>query len=144
MLTQEILNNIQAKQKECEGINDAGIIIQGDKLTFSSVTLEWEISLEQDLKNCIVRQEDQSVLMPFPIAMAWDDTGRFRILIDKEPSIKDMKLVAGKSVINFYVSGTGQLQINDAIGRRLQRLPNGMMHLSVSWNCSLPKRWLIA
>ena len=114
MLTQEILNNIQAKQKECEGINDAGIIIQGDKLTFSSVTLEWEISLEQDLKNCIVRQEDQSVLMPFPIAMAWDDTGRFRILIDKEPSIKDMKLVAGKSVINFYVSGTGQLQINDA------------------------------
>lgn len=50
VLTQEILNNIQAKQKECEGINDAGIIIQGDKLTFSSVTLEWEISLEQDLK----------------------------------------------------------------------------------------------
>ena len=114
VLTQEILNNIQAKQKECEGINDAGNIIQGDKLTFSSVTLEWEISLEQDLKNCIVRQEDPSVLMPFPIAMAWDDTGRFRILIDKAPSIKDMKLVAGKSVIRFYVSGTGQLQINDA------------------------------
>lgn len=114
VLTQEILNNIQAKQKECEGINDAGIIIQGEKLTFSSVTLEWEVSLEQDLKNCIVRQDDPSVLMPFPISMAWDDTGRFRILIDKEPSIKDMKLVAGKSVINFYVSGTGQLQINDA------------------------------
>ena len=38
----------------------------------------------------------------------------FRILIDKEPSIKDMKLVAGKSAIHFYVSGTGQFQINDA------------------------------
>lgn len=114
VLTQEILNNIQAKQKECEGINDAGIIIQGDKLTFSSVTLEWEISLEQDLKNCVVRQDDQSVLMPFPIAVTWDDAGRFRILIDKEPSIKDMKLVAGKSAIHFYVSGTGQFQINDA------------------------------
>lgn len=114
VLTQEILDNIQAQKKECEGIQDAGIIIQGSDLTFSSVTLEWEISLEQDLKNCIVRQDDQSVLMPFPIAMTWDDAGRFRILIDKEPSIKDMKLVTGKSVIKFYVSGTGQLQINDA------------------------------
>lgn len=114
VLTQEILDNIQAHKKECEGIQDAGIIIQGSDLTFGSVTLEWEISLEQDLKNCIVRQDDQSVLMPFPIAMTWNDEGRFRILIDKEPSIKDMKLVAGKSVIKFYVSGTGQLQINDA------------------------------
>ena len=139
VLTQEILNNIQAKQKECEGINDAGIIIQGDKLTFSSVTLEWEISLEQDLKNCVVRQDDQSVLMPFPIAVTWDDAGRFRILIDKEPSIKDMKLVAGKSAIHFYVSGTGQFQINDS-----QRLPNGAMHLPVLWNYCLLKRWLIA
>lgn len=114
VLTQEILNNIQAKQGECEGIKNVGIIIQGSDLIFSSVTLEWEISLEQDLKNCIVKQDDQSVLMPFPIAMTWDDAGRFRILIDKEPSIKDMKLVAGKSAIYFYVSGTGQLQINDA------------------------------
>lgn len=38
----------------------------------------------------------------------------FVFLIDKEPSIKDMKLVAGKSAIHFYVSGTGQFQINDA------------------------------
>lgn len=114
VLTQEILNNIQTKKKECEGISDAGIIIQGSDLIFSSVTLEWEISFEQDLKNCIVRQDDPSALMPFPIAMSWNDTGRFRVLIDKEPSIKDMKLVAEKSVINFYVSGTGQIQINDA------------------------------
>lgn len=114
VLTQEILDNIQAKQKDCDGIANAGIIIQGSDLIFSSITLEWEISLEQDLKNCIVRQDDPSVLMPFPISMAWDDSGRFRILIDKEPNLKNMKLVADKSVISFYVSGTGQLQINDA------------------------------
>lgn len=114
VLTQEILDNIQAKVGDCDDVKNAGIIIQGSDLIFSSVTLEWEISLEQDLKNCIVRQDDQSVLMPFPIAMTWNDEGRFRILIDKEPSIKDMKLVAGKSTIYFYVSGTGQLQINDA------------------------------
>lgn len=46
VLTQEILDNIQAHKKECEGIQDAGIIIQGSDLTFGSVTLEWEISLE--------------------------------------------------------------------------------------------------
>lgn len=114
VLTQEILNNIQAKAGECDDVKSAGIIIQGSDLIFSSVTLEWEISLEQDLKNCIVRQDDQSVLIPFPIAVTWDDAGRFRILIDKDPCIKDMKLVAGKSAIYFYVSGTGQLQINDA------------------------------
>ena len=30
-----------------------------------------------------------------------------------------MKLVAEKSVINFYVSGTGQIQINDAYWKAL-------------------------
>lgn len=114
VLTQEILDNIQARQNECDDVKNAGIIIQGSDLIFSSVTLEWEISLEQDLKNCIVRQDDQSVLISFPLAITWGDEGRFRILIDKEPAIKEMKLVAGKSVLKFYVSGTGQLQINDA------------------------------
>jgi hypothetical protein len=45
--------------------------------------------------------------------MAWNDDGRFRVLIDKDPAIKDMKLVAGKSTMYFYTNGTGQLQIND-------------------------------
>lgn len=51
VLTQEILDNIQAKQGECEGIENVGIIIQGSDLIFSSVTLEWEISLETSIWN---------------------------------------------------------------------------------------------
>ena len=114
VLTSEILNNIQAKKGDCGDQTNLGIIIQGSGLTFSKVTISYEISLEQKLENCIVNQGDQSALMPFPIKMAWDDTGRFRILIDKDPAIKDMKLVAGKSTMYFYTTGTGQLQINNA------------------------------
>jgi len=114
ILTQEIIDNILAKKGGCEDQADCGIIIQGSDLIFSKITISYEISLEQDLKNCIVRQDDQNTLMAFPIKMAWDDSGRFRILIDKDPVIKDMKLVAGKSAMYFYTSGTGQLQINNA------------------------------
>lgn len=46
VLTQEILDNIQAKQGDCEDQSNVGIIIQGEELIFSSITLEWEISLE--------------------------------------------------------------------------------------------------
>ena len=113
ILTQEILDNIQAYKGSCEGQENCGIIIQGSDLIFSKVTISYEISLEQDLKKCIVRQDDQSQLFPFPIKMAWNDDGRFRVLIDKDPAIKDMKLVAGKSTMYFYTNGTGQLQIND-------------------------------
>ncbi len=42
VLTQEILNNIQAKKGDSEGQTGLGIIIQGSDLVFSSVTLEWE------------------------------------------------------------------------------------------------------
>ncbi len=114
VLTQEILDNIQAKKGSCENVDNCGIIIQGSGLTFSKVTISYEISLEQNLANCIVRQDDQSALMSFPVNMAWDDSGRFRILIDRDPAIRDMRLVAGKSKLFFYTSGTGQLQINDA------------------------------
>ena len=114
ILTQEILDNIQAKKGGAEGGDGYGIIIQGSGLTFSKVTIAYEISLEQDLKNCIVRQDDQSVLFPYPINMTWDDAGRFRLLIDRDPAIKDMKLIAGKSAMYFYTTGTGMLQINDA------------------------------
>ena len=114
ILTQEILDNIQAKTSNEGDFAGIGIIIQGSDLVFSQVYLEWEISLEQNIANCLVRQDDQSQNISLPMGITWDDSGRFRVLIDKEPSIKDMKLVAGKSIMNFYVSGTGQLQINDA------------------------------
>ncbi len=45
VLTQEILDNIQAKKGECEGVL-AGVIIQGSDLVFNKVTIEYEISLE--------------------------------------------------------------------------------------------------
>lgn len=88
-------------------------IIQGEGVIITKISVTHYNSLEQDLANCIVKQDDQTALMPFPIAMSWDDSGRFRILIDGTPSIKDMNLKAGSSTIYFYVSGTGQLQIND-------------------------------
>lgn len=115
VLTQEILENILAKRADCgdEGATDCGIIIQGSDLIFTKITISYKVSLEQDLKNCLVRQDDQSVNLSLPINITWDDSGRFRLLIDKDPAIKDMKLKADKSVIYFYTSGTGQLQIND-------------------------------
>ncbi len=38
-LTQEILDNIQAKQGDCEGQTNVGIIIQGSDLTFTKMTI---------------------------------------------------------------------------------------------------------
>lgn len=46
VLTQEILDNIQAKAAVDGDFAGAGIIIQGSDLIFSEVRLEWEISLE--------------------------------------------------------------------------------------------------
>lgn len=49
VLTQEILDNIQAKAAVDGDFAGAGIIIQGSDLIFSEVRLEWEISLEQTI-----------------------------------------------------------------------------------------------
>lgn len=38
-LTQEILDNIQAKQGDCEDQINVGIIIQGSDLTFTKITI---------------------------------------------------------------------------------------------------------
>lgn len=46
ILTQEILDNIQAKKGECEGKADCGIIIQGSDLIFTKITLSYQQSLE--------------------------------------------------------------------------------------------------
>lgn len=101
--------------KELTTYNDWGYcwILQGEGVVITKISVTHYNSLEQDLKSCLVRQDDQSVNLSLPINVTWDDTGRFRILIDKDPAIKDMKLKADKSVMYFYTSGTGQLQIND-------------------------------
>lgn len=115
VLTQEILDNILAKRQDCsdEGATDCGIIIQGSDLIFTKITISYKVSLEQNISNSLVRQDDQTQNISLPLNITWDDNGRFRILIDKDPAIKDMNLKAGKSVMYFYTSGTGQLQINN-------------------------------
>ena len=101
--------------KELTTYNDWGYcwILQGEGVVITKISVTHYNSLEQDLKNCLVRQDDQSVNLSLPINITWDDNGRFRLLIDKDPAIKDMKLKADKSVIYFYTSGTGQIQVND-------------------------------
>ena len=115
VLTQEILDNILAKRQDCsdEGATDCGIIIQGSDLIFTKITISYKVSLEQNLANSLVREDDQSQNISLPLNLTWDSSGRFRILIDKDPAIKDMNLKAGKSVMYFYTSGTGQIQINN-------------------------------
>lgn len=48
--------------------------------------------------------------------MSWSDAdnGKIRVNINGDPNIANMKLKAGKSVMYFYTSGTGQIQVNDA------------------------------
>ena len=49
VLTQTILDNIQALKGDCEDQSNVGIIIQGSDLTFSKATIAYEISLEETL-----------------------------------------------------------------------------------------------
>lgn len=95
--------------------NDWGYcwILQGEGMVITKISVTHYNSLEQNISSSLVRQDDQGQNISLPINMAWDDSGRFRILIDKDPAIKDMNLKAGKSVMYFYTSGTGQLQINN-------------------------------
>ena len=95
--------------------NDWGYcwILQGEGVVITKISVTHYNSLEQNISSSLVRQDDQGQNISLPINMAWDDSGRFRILIDKDPAIKDMNLKAGKSVMYFYTSGTGQLQINN-------------------------------
>lgn len=95
--------------------NDWGFcwILQGEGVVITKISVTHYNSLEQNISNSLVRQDDQTQNISLPLNITWDDNGRFRILIDKDPAIKDMNLKAGKSVMYFYTSGTGQLQINN-------------------------------
>lgn len=113
VLTQDILDNIQAKKGDCEDVTNAGIIIQGSGLTFSKVTLSYTNSLEININSDCVNQSDQSVAWSFPTKLSWDDSGRFRILRNGANDLQSKNLKAGKSVLRIYKSGTGQAQINN-------------------------------
>ena len=95
--------------------NDWGYcwILQGEGVVITKISVTHYNSLEQNISSSLVRQDDQTQNISLPLNITWDDNGRFRILIDKDPAIKDMNLKAGKSVMYFYTSGTGQIQINN-------------------------------
>lgn len=95
--------------------NDWGYcwILQGEGVVITKISVTHYNSLEQNISNSLVRQDDQTQNISLPINVTWDPSGQFRILIDKDPTIKDMNLKAGKSVMYFYTSGTGQIQVNN-------------------------------
>ncbi len=61
-----------------------------------------------------VTQSDQSVAQTFPVTLAWDDTGRFRIQRNGANNLAAANLTAGTSKFTLHLSGTGSLQFNDA------------------------------
>ena len=95
--------------------NDWGYcwILQGEGVVITKISVTHYNSLEQNISSSLVRQDDQTQNISLPLNITWGDEGRFRILIDKDPAIKDMNLKAGKSVMYFYTFGTGQIQINN-------------------------------
>lgn len=83
----------------------------GKSFTVGTFTVESE---EIDLTTVAFNQSDQSQKFTFPCTLAWDDSGRFRINRDSGIDFSTKNLVAGKSLLKIYKSGTGQAQINNA------------------------------
>ncbi len=61
----------------------------------------------------IVAQDNQDVIYSFPVQLQWSDAGRFRIQRTGAYTLADLGLVADKSVMKIFKTGTGQAQIND-------------------------------
>ena len=111
VLTQEILDNIQAKKGECEGVSNCGIIIQGSGLTFSKVTISYEISLEIDLASKVSNMGGSAI--SYPYAFTWDDNGRFQL--SKDLLLNEIGVKKGsKFLVYKAASSTGQVQINNS------------------------------
>ena len=118
ILTQEILDNIQSKKGSAEGQDNLGIIIQGENLIFSKVTLSWEIDLEVDLATLIKNRDGKDI--SYPYSFTWGDDGRFSLTAGVLSSV-DAK--AG-SKLYFYkdINETGQIQINDSSWKTITTL----------------------
>lgn len=110
ILTQEILANIQSKKGSAEGQDNLGIIIQGTGLTFSKVTLSYEISLETDIASVVKNMDGTAI--SYPYSFTWGDDGRFSLTADVLSSLGAKK---GTKLL-FYkdINETGQIQINDS------------------------------
>lgn len=111
ILTKEILDNIQALKGGAEGGEGYGIIIQGSGLTFSKVTLSWEISLETDLATLIKNMDGSAI--SYPYTMTWGDNGRFNL--SQDLLLNEIGVKKGSKLM-FYknTSNTGQIQINNS------------------------------
>ena len=118
ILTQEILNNIQSKKGDAEDKTDCGIIIQGSGLTFSKVTLSWEISLETDLATLVKNMDGTDI--SYPYSFTWGDDGRFSLTA---ATLSSVDAQAG-SKLYFYkdINETGQIQINDSSWSTIETL----------------------
>ena len=118
ILTQEILDNIQSKKGSAEGQDNLGIIIQGQDLIFSKVTLSYEISLETDLASLVKNMDGKDI--SYPYSFTWGDDGRFSLTAGVLSSV-DAK--AG-SKLYFYkdINETGQIQINDSSWKTITTL----------------------
>ena len=125
ILTKEILDNIQALKGGAEGGEGYGIIIQGSGLTFSKVTLSWEISLETDLATLIKNMDGSAI--SYPYTMTWGDNGRFNL--SQDLLLNEIGVKKGSKLM-FYknISNTGQVQINNSSW-------NALYYLS-DWNAT--------
>lgn len=93
---------------------DFNIIMEGfdgAKYTGPTITVQ---AAEIDLSAICVKQSDQSASIAFPLALTWDDNGRFRVQRGGKPNLETLGLVAGKSKLIIYKNTSkGQAQIND-------------------------------
>jgi len=89
ILTQEILDNIQANKGGCEDKTDCGIIIQGSDLIFTKIMIAWEnpseITLWEGSQEC---------------------AGQPYLLSDGGAEFKDNEVKAGQT-IHFYITVGG-------------------------------------
>lgn len=110
ILTQEILSNILAKKGDYEG-KTCGIVIQGQDLIFTKLTLSWEISLEIDLATKVSNMNGTPITYPY--TFTWDDTGRFNL--SQDLLLNDIGVKKGSKMF-FYknASESGQIQINNS------------------------------
>ena len=111
VLTQEILDNIQAKKGEAEDKTDLGIIIQGSGLTFSKVTISYTISLEVDLASKVKNMNGADITYPY--SFTWSDEGRFNL--SKDLLLNELGVKKGsKFIVYKSASEKGQIQINNS------------------------------
>lgn len=103
-------------------------ILQGEGVVITKISVTHYNILEQDIRTACYAESDKEFASPikFPVPMSWSDAdnGKVRININGDPNISSMKLKAGQSVMYFYTTGKGQIQVNDANWTGIKTLAN--------------------